>query len=191
MYLKKKKLRKKEISLTKLSEIVGSAKLRKHDHENKTGGNCGANIPLFPDHTLIFSSSFHLRVIPTIWEPGTDYTSPKWGVCYPPPPLSLLDRVGSNTQCIGSVQPEKIRKNWSNFWVGPLFPVGPVWIFVEWIAPLMNIDLNLKFDQAGGGGVGTVVRQCLWIFIAGYMQIPNKDWREKKGKCPRSFWTSL
>ena len=43
------------------SEIVGSAKLRKRDHENKTGGNCGATppppppLPRFPDHTLIFS----------------------------------------------------------------------------------------------------------------------------------------
>ena len=37
------------------SEIVGSAKLRKRDHENKTGGNYGATTPLFPDHTLLFS----------------------------------------------------------------------------------------------------------------------------------------
>ena len=43
--------------------MVGSAKLRKRDHENKTGGNCGATSPLYLDHTLIFSSSFHLRVI--------------------------------------------------------------------------------------------------------------------------------
>ena len=32
----------------------------------------------------------------------------------------------SKTQWIGSVQPEKFRKNWSTFWGGPLFPVGPV-----------------------------------------------------------------
>ena len=43
----------------------------------------------------------------------------------------------SKTQWIGSVQPEKFRKNWSTFWGGPLFPVGPVWILVEWIAPLI------------------------------------------------------
>ena len=43
----------------------------------------------------------------------------------------------SKTQWIGSVQPEKFRKNWSTFWGGPLFPVGRVWILVEWIAPLV------------------------------------------------------
>ena len=41
----------------------------------------------------------------------------------------------SNTQWIGSVQSEKFRKNWSSFWGGPLFPLGPVGILVEWIAP--------------------------------------------------------
>ena len=45
----------------------------------------------------------------------------------------------SKTQRIGSVQPEKFRKNGSTFWGGPLFPVGPVGILVEWIAP---IDMN-------------------------------------------------
>ena len=46
------------------------------------------------------------------------------------------------TQWIGSVQPEKFRKNWSTFWGGPLLPVGPVWILVEWIAP-MNLIQNI------------------------------------------------
>ena len=41
----------------------------------------------------------------------------------------------SKTQWIGSVQPEKFRKNGSTFWGGPLFPVGPVGNLVEWIAP--------------------------------------------------------
>ena len=41
----------------------------------------------------------------------------------------------SKTQWIGSVQPEKFRKNGSTFWGGPLLPVGPVGILVEWIAP--------------------------------------------------------
>ena len=41
----------------------------------------------------------------------------------------------SKIQWIGSVQPEKFRKNWSTFWGGPLFPVGPVWILVKWITP--------------------------------------------------------
>ena len=42
----------------------------------------------------------------------------------------------SKTRWISSVQPEKFRKKWSTFWGVPLFPVGPVWILVEWIAPL-------------------------------------------------------
>ena len=41
----------------------------------------------------------------------------------------------SKTQWIGSLQPEKFRKNRSTFWAGPLFPVGPVCMLVEWIAP--------------------------------------------------------
>ena len=40
------------------SEIVGTARLRKRDHENQTGGS-----PIFPDHVVIFSRVFHLRVI--------------------------------------------------------------------------------------------------------------------------------
>ena len=54
----------------------------------------------------------------------------------------------SKTQWIGSVQPEKFRKNRSTFWGGPLFPVGPVWILVEWIAPLISLrcwSLDLIF----------------------------------------------
>ena len=45
----------------------------------------------------------------------------------------------SKTQWIGSVQPEKFRKNGSTLWGGPLFPVGPVGILVEWIAPIVSI----------------------------------------------------
>ena len=33
----------------------------------------------------------------------------------------------SKTQWIGSVQPEKFRKNWWTFWGGPQRLVGPVW----------------------------------------------------------------
>lgn len=43
-----------------------SAEMRKHEQENKTWGN-------FPDHALIFSGTFQLRVIPTILEPGIGY----------------------------------------------------------------------------------------------------------------------
>ena len=42
----------------------------------------------------------------------------------------------SKTQWIGSVQPEKFRKNGSTFWGGPIFLVRPVGILVEWIAPM-------------------------------------------------------
>ena len=48
----------------------------------------------------------------------------------------------SKTQWIGSVQPEKFRKNGSTFWGGPLFPVGPVGILVEWIAPKIPQGIN-------------------------------------------------
>ena len=51
----------------------------------------------------------------------------------------------SKTQWIGSVQPEKFRKNRFTFWGGPLFPVGPVWILVEWIAPKVFILICLSF----------------------------------------------
>ena len=41
----------------------------------------------------------------------------------------------SKTQSIGSVKTEKFEKTGPPFWGGPLFPVGPVEILVEWIAP--------------------------------------------------------
>ena len=50
-----------------------------------------------------------------------------------------LRKFLSKTQWIGSVQPEKFRKNWSTFRGGPLFPVGPVGILVERIAPLVTV----------------------------------------------------
>ena len=58
----------------------------------------------------------------------------------------------SKTQWIGSVQPEKLRKNWSTFWGGQLFLVEPVWVLVEWIAPRILWDHQgqalqiLRFD---------------------------------------------
>ena len=48
----------------------------------------------------------------------------------------------SKTQWIGSVQPEKFRKNGSTFLGGPLFPVEPVGILVEWIAPMNSHQKN-------------------------------------------------
>ena len=56
----------------------------------------------------------------------------------------------SKTQWIGSVQPEKFRKNGSTFWGGPLFPVGPVGILVEWIAPHDFHGPKIKFHDFPG-----------------------------------------
>ena len=61
----------------------------------------------------------------------------------------------SKTQWIGSVQPEKFRKNWSTFWGGPLFPVGPVGILVEWIAPVEHLTSETQkslhhFESSSG-----------------------------------------
>ena len=50
----------------------------------------------------------------------------------------------SKTQWISLVQPEKFRKNGSTFWGGPLFPVGPVGILVEWIAPLRPLKATVN-----------------------------------------------
>ena len=49
------------------------------------------------------------------------------------------------TQWIGSVQQEKFRNYGSTFWGGPLFPVGPVGILVEWIAPYDSFLVFPKF----------------------------------------------
>ena len=50
----------------------------------------------------------------------------------------------SKTQWIGSVQPEKFRKNGSTFWGEPLLPVGPVGILVKWIAPQGCLPFDRK-----------------------------------------------
>ena len=55
----------------------------------------------------------------------------------------------SKPQWIGSVQPEKFRKNGSIFWGGPLFPVGPVGILFEWIAPYESLEMRTKWDNHG------------------------------------------
>ena len=44
-----------------ISDIVGSAELRKQKHENKT------------ERSANFSRAFFFRVFPTIWEPETGY----------------------------------------------------------------------------------------------------------------------
>ena len=46
-----------------------------------------------------------------------------------------FQKFRSKAQWIGWIQPEIFRKNWSTFWGGSLFPVGPIGIIVlvEWI----------------------------------------------------------
>ena len=55
-----------------------------------------------------------------------------------------FQKFRSNTQWIGSVQPEKFPNIWSTFWGGPLFLVGPVWILVEWIVPVISETVMAK-----------------------------------------------
>ena len=38
----------------------------------------------------------------------------------------------------------KVSKNWSSFWGGPLFPVGPVWILDEWKASLVLVSCEVS-----------------------------------------------
>ena len=66
------------------------------------------------------------------------YVAPETGLLGRDPFNQNFRKFRSKTQWIGSVQPEKFRKNGSTFWGGPLFPVGPVGILVEWIAPLIS-----------------------------------------------------
>ena len=66
----------------------------------------------------------------------------------------------SKTQWIGSVQPEKFRKNGSTFWGGPLFPVGPVGILVEWIAPRVCTGGTTP-PQSGHGRFNFLLRE-MW-----------------------------
>ena len=72
----------------------------------------------------------------------------------------------SKTQWIGSVQPEKFGKNGSTFWGGPLFPVGPVGILVEWIAPLVTwieVGTNIAFATMKTNYVLSDYLYCLLI----------------------------
>ena len=89
------------------------------------------------DRLKSFSSFFwevHKRIWPDLtaaWNAGRD-------------PFNQNSRkFRSKTQWIGSVRPEKFRKNGSTFWGEPLFPVGPVGILVEWIVPAVISSQNL------------------------------------------------
>ena len=58
------------------SSLRDSRVCRKHEHENKMGGNWGESFsrhrPLFPNLALILSRAFPLRVIPTVSEPDDE-----------------------------------------------------------------------------------------------------------------------
>ena len=72
----------------------------------------------------------------------------------------------SKTQWIGSVQPEKFPKNGSTFWGGTPFPVGPVGIFVEWIAPQDNKQ-NKRMRN---------IRIFGFFSYSGWLRPPTKTW---------------
>ena len=61
----------------------------------------------------------------------------------------------SKPQWIGSVQPEKFRKNGSTFWGGPLFPVGPVGILLNGSRPqILNSLVTLAILEKTLPNVG-------------------------------------
>ena len=78
----------------------------------------------------------------------------------------------SKTQWIGLVQPEKFRKNGSTFWGRPLFPVGPVGILVERIAPhgdcaiqvLYSVRIHFSVDWLR---FGIPILSGIWIISFG------------------------
>ena len=65
---------------SRVREIAEIEKARRRKKRGETGerkrGGClpfSRLRPLFPDYAFIFSRAFHLRVIPTISEPGKGY----------------------------------------------------------------------------------------------------------------------
>ena len=42
-------------------------------------------------------------------------------------------------------------KNWFTIWGGPRFPVGPIWILVEWIAPNNTLSHNYTYKLISSG----------------------------------------
>ena len=103
-------------------------------------GSHGSLYPSFPEF-FTFPVLWHLCVL--VYEIEAQYIGRD-------PFNQNFRKFRSKTQWIGSVQPEKFRKNGSTFWGGPLFPVWPVGILVEWIAPITYLnathEIRLKFD---------------------------------------------
>ena len=87
-------------------------------------GVCGWNLRVWPFRWKLLSSNFDLIFLYLGCDPFNQNSR----------------KFRSKTRWIGSVQPEKFRRNWSTFWGGPLFLVGPVGILDEWIAPLEPIS---------------------------------------------------
>ena len=83
---------------------------------------------------------WNLRVWPFKWKLLSSYFDLIFRYLGCDPFNQNFRKFRSKTQWIGSVQAEKFRKNRSTFWGGPLFPVGPVGILDEWIAPLEPIS---------------------------------------------------
>ena len=100
------------------------------------------------------------------------------------------------TQWMGSVQLEKFRKNWSTFWGGPLFPVWPVRILVEWLAPLVSFaavfrDVTQRSPETTEFRQFSKLKKALWYMALPIETIPpGKEiiWtthRSKKKKCDK------
>ena len=70
----------------------------------------------------------------------------QWAVRYSGAIHSIKTSENFVSKLIGSIRLEKFRKNWSTFWGGLLFPVGPVGIFVEWIAPGVSQSIKIGID---------------------------------------------
>ena len=111
--------------------------------------------------------------------------SPGWGLSGRDPFNQNFRKFRSKTQWIGSVQPEKFRKNGSTFWGGPLLPVGPVGILVEWIAPSVT---EWKND---GLSVVVLFNKRAEVFYRDIKQRGEAKWLCNPIKRdPRVYWTA-
>ena len=71
------------------------------------------------------------------------------GHCGPPSKLVAPNRNGP----FHLLNQPKFPEFWVEWKAPPLFPVGPVWIFVEWIAPAVSLRLcTYQCKSCGGGG---------------------------------------
>ena len=112
----------------------------------------------------------------------------------------------SKTRWIGSVQPEKFRINGSTVWGGPLFPVGPVGILVEWIAPfvweikywdlrtLNNVKSNFSFNEMNKKDLPAMystVFRCLLVVLLCFLALLHNHYyslHKTKSRMVTSIW---